>query len=61
MITSVKELEITNILGQKVFHEKTPLNSNTIPIDIRAFSNGLYNIRITDNAKTMNTKFIVAR
>jgi len=50
-------LKIISITGQTVF-EKQNISGNSLTLDVSVLSNGIYVVQITDDEKTLNSKFV---
>ena len=55
---SIKEIEITNIVGQLVYYNITTLNNCIYQIPIKEMINGVYIITVKTNGRQFNQKII---
>jgi len=53
------EIEISNMLGQQVITRHKITDKQTIMIDVKNLSTGIYIIKLTDGDKSFSSKFIV--
>ena len=55
--TTIKEIEITNIIGELIYKSEIPLIKTTI--DLTGQTKGIYFVRITDNERKVSCKKIL--
>jgi hypothetical protein len=57
--TEITELSLVNMLGATVFHSSNPTSGTYISLDVREFSEGIYFIKISDQASTLTRKIVI--